>query len=402
MIFVATIIILCVWAFWTLSAAYLLLLLLAAALGKRPNRPAALRLRRFCLLIPAHNEELLLGPVLQKLSLLDYPPDCWSAVVVADNCTDSTALVARRHGADVLERTDEVNRGKGYALQWAVERLLTDSREFDAFVVLDADSVLSLGFLDAMNRALAEGHLVIQAYYGVLNTDESWRTRLMAVALALAHYVKPLGRRSLGLSDGLKGNGMCFAREALERVPWSGESITEDIEQTLRLVEAGIKIEFAPDAVVSAQMPITGNQAASQRRRWEGGRYALLKKALTVLIRAIARGRWRLADRAIELIVPPFVELLAVPAVFAAGCALWMNAAHTQREPHLLLWMWLGTLCAGLVYLVGGLFIARVPLSTAKCLLYGPVYMIWKLALYAGMAVRKGAGGWVRTERRTL
>jgi len=390
------------WLFWALSTAYLLLLTLGAALHRRRPRPEPRETRHFCLLIPAHNEELLLGTILDRLRTLDYPADSYQIIVIADNCADRTAEVARAHGAEVLERTDLARRGKGYALDWALQRLLPDPRRFDAFLVMDADSLLSTNFLRVMNAALAQGHAVIQARYDVQNVHEGWRTRLMTCALALAHYVRPLGRNRFGLSDGLKGNGMCFSRPVLANVPWSGESITEDIEYTLRLVQADIRIEFAPEAVVLAQMPTTGRQAASQRQRWEGGRYALFRRALRLLGEGLRARRPMVIDRALELIVPPFVELFTLPVLCLAGAACWTHFAPESSAAWWMVWAWGGVLVAQLVYLGAGLIIARVPLSVASSLLFAPFYIVWKFGVYGALLLRRGADGWRRTERHEL
>ena len=286
--------------------------------------------KRFVLLIPAHNESLVLGAALDSLNRLDYPADAYRAVVIADNCNDGTARIAEDHGATALVRFNDAEIGKGYALEWALQQLGvggenreqgTGNREqeiagepgpdtsaalgwnfdWDAIVILDADTQVSPNLLTAFETGLNVGNGAMQVRYEVLNVGESWRTRLMSCALALAHIVKPLGREQLRLSDGLKGNGMCFARSVVETVAWSGASITEDIEYTLRLCRAGVRIAFLPDAAVWAQMPTTGAQAVSQRKRWEGGRYQLLTKvAPQLLLEGVpqagsafcATGRW--------------------------------------------------------------------------------------------------------------
>jgi cellulose synthase/poly-beta-1,6-N-acetylglucosamine synthase-like glycosyltransferase len=390
------------WLFWAVGVLYLLLLTLGAALNRRRSRPEPASQRRICILIPAHNEEMNLGAVVDGLHALNYPAQRYQIIVIADNCTDRTAEIGRTHGAEVLERTDATQRGKGYALDWALNRLLPDPRRFDAFLILDADSVLSSNFLSVMNAAMEQGHGVVQGRYDVLNVQEGWRTRLMTCALALAHYVKPLGRNTFGLSDGLKGNGMCFSRAVMERVPWSGESITEDIEYTLRLVLEGIRIEFAPEAVVRAQMPTGGKQAATQRQRWEGGRYGLIKRAFALLLRGMRMRRIMVIDRAVELIIPPFVEFFTLPALGLLIGGLWLWIAPESAGARWMLWGWGGILTAQAAYLVIGLALARVPLSVASSLLFAPFYILWKFGLYGAMLVRRGAGGWQRTERHTL
>ncbi len=394
-----------IWLLWALGALYLFVLAVAAALFRRTLRavaPASTTGRKFCLLIPAHNEELLLGEVIDRLGSLDYPAGKFATVVIADNCDDNTAGVARECGAGVLERTDPERLGKGYALVWALDRLLADSRRFDAFVFLDSDSILSDNFLKVMDGALNSQAGAIQAHYNVLNAGESWRTRLMACALALAHYVKPGGRMALGLSDGLKGNGMCFSRELLERVPWSGESITEDIDYTIRLVLEGEKIEFTPEAVVSAQMPVTARQASTQRQRWEGGRYGLLRRAFGLLAEGLRCRKMTVIDRAVELIIPPFAELFLVPALAVIGAGIWMAADPGSSAARLALILWLFVVAVLTAYLALGLAVARVPARVAASLLYAPIYIMWKLVLYGAMLFGRGASGWNRTERRKL
>lgn len=391
------------WLLWMAGSAYLLLLAVAASL-RRSSRPAeAASQRRFCLLIPAHNEEVLLGGVIDGLRRdLDYPQELWTLRVVADNCSDGTASIARAHGAEVMERFDAQRKGKGYALEDAITELLQDPRQFEAFLILDADSALSPEFLKVVNAALADGAQVVQGHYEVMNAAESWRTRLMACALALAHHVKPHGRALLGLSDGLKGNGMCFTREVLERVPWSGESVTEDIEYTLRLAEAGIPIQYAPNARVRAQMPVTASQAASQRERWEGGRYALFGRGARCLAKGLLSGNLRLADRGFELLVPPLAEMALLPCAFLVAAGVWWLLAPDSRGAFWLAVGWGATLVATALYIAIGLRVARVPAAVASALVFAPVYAVWKLALYGGMLLKGGVGGWKRTERKPI
>lgn len=360
---------------------------------------------RFAILIPAHDEELVLGACLASLAELDYPADAYTVHVIADNCTDRTAEIGRAHGATVLVRQDSERCGKGFALAWAVQRLGDPAESaclVDAIVVLDADTVAAPNLLAAFDAGLARGERVLQARYHVLNTMESWRTRLMACGLALAHVVKPLGRERLGLSDGLKGNGMCFAREVVERVPWSGDSVTEDIEYTLRLCRAGYRVAFVPNTAVWAQMPACAAQSASQRRRWEGGRYRLLASAAPALLLEGVRKRDRiLRDRAFDLFAPPFAEMFAIPCGLAGLCSVcgsafgWHWASYTAGG-------WALVLGLEACYLAFGLWIARTPASVALSVLGAPVYILWKFALYGGMAVRRSAEGWKRTERSPI
>lgn len=429
--------------FYCAAALYLVFLLIAAAscrhrladlspnaLTSDVNDPSwAMQMAqgervRFLVLIPAHNEELVLSSTCEAVQRLDYPKDLLQVVVIADNCSDRTAQIARKFEFLAFERRDMVNIGKGFALEWALDRL-QDSVEhvpgdgtdkeflqnsdhaalvqpFDAVVVIDADTVPAPNLLAEFAKRLRMGDAVLQARYEVLNVNETWRTQLMSCALALVHIVKPLGRERLGLSDGLKGNGMCLARSVVQHIPWSGASITEDIEYTVRLCLAGYRVGFVPETAVWAQMPVTARQSESQRKRWEGGRYRLLRETSPgLLLAGIRRGRWLLVDRALDLIIPPFAEMVVVPLAAAILCACVLALTH-YRPVAVLGVVWVSVLFIQAVYMIGGLWLARVPLSVAAAVMYAPGYIVWKLGIYGSMLLRRSPQVWKRTQRHKL
>ena len=124
-----------------------------------------------------------------------------------------------------------------------------------------------------MDARLEHGAQAIQAYYSVLNAADSPVAALRYAALAAVHYLRPLGRAALGLSCGLKGNGMCFSAGVLAQFSWRWFTLAEDVEFHLALVNAGARVEFAPETTVLADMPVTLAQASSQNQRWERGRH---------------------------------------------------------------------------------------------------------------------------------
>lgn len=194
-----------------LLVGYLLLLTGAAWRQKRttPARKSAPS-HRFAILVPAHNEEKLLPQLLQNLQKLVYPTALFDVHVVADNCTDETAVLAQTHGAHVHERFHDTLRGKGYALQWLLDRLQTASTKYDAYVILDADSVVSANFLQVMDARLANGERVIQAYYAVQNPGQSGSISLRYAALAVLHFLRPQGRMAWAARQGSRGMAWCL------------------------------------------------------------------------------------------------------------------------------------------------------------------------------------------------
>jgi 1,2-diacylglycerol 3-beta-glucosyltransferase len=396
------------------SVVYMLLTLTAAARNKSiVAAPAGgdTNSVRFAIVVPAHDEEPILAATLRSLEAQDYPADRYQIVVVADNCTDGTAEIARAEGVTVLERTNRNMRGKGYALDWAMEHLLTRAHSFDAFVIIDADTWVASDFLAQAARGLAqrtdsEGRCALQGRYGVLNDDASWRSALMAAAFELFNHVKPLGRDGLGLSVSLRGNGMIFSRALMEKARWRGDSVTEDIDFGLDLVQHhGVRVGYLPAARVRAQMPITAEQARSQRERWEGGRYRLIReRAFPLLLAGFRRRSLTLCDTALDLLLLPLAELGAVwllwSGLIAAGIGL-------RILPEPFFWAMLATFSGVglLLYVLAGLRLAGAPRTAYAALLRAPLYAFWKMWLYLGKLRFNGGGTvgseaeWVRTAR---
>jgi cellulose synthase/poly-beta-1,6-N-acetylglucosamine synthase-like glycosyltransferase len=372
-------------------AVYLLGLSAAAFYAPQAPPPAGPRRRRFAVLVPAHNEASVIERLLGSLGEQRYPRGGFDVHVVADNCTDDTADLARARGSVVHERTDPQQRAKGYALRWVLERL-RGGEPYDAYVVFDADSVASPDFLARMDDRLEAGSLAIQAHYTVLNADASPVAALREAALASLHYLRPLGRSALGLSAGLKGNGMCFEAAMLDRAGWASVGLAEDVELHLALVRDGIRVDFCPEAIVRADMPATFSEARSQNLRWEAGRIAALRNdVLPLLRRGIARREWMLVDAAAEQLVPP----LSVAVSVSGACAV---AAAALGSPIVAALAAFGA--AGFaLHIVAGLAAVGAPARTYVALLRAPAYVAWKLALYARAAVAPSSLPWVRTQR---
>lgn len=374
-----------------LMVLYLDVLTVAAALWRR--RPAAVGSRtRFAVLVPAHDEELLLPRLLESLSGLGYPRDLYDVHVVADNCTDRTAEVARAGGVQVLERRDEERRGKGYALQALLGHLREDGVGYDAYVIVDADTTVSPNLLDVMNRHLARGDAAIQCYYGVLNGDASWAATLRYAAFVLFNGLRPQGRDALGLSAGLRGNGMCFAAPVLDRFGWGAFTLAEDAEFHLELVEAGLRVAFAPEATVLAAMPASLRHARSQHTRWERGRLQLLRAyGPRLLTEGLRRRDPARLDALAEQLVPPLSVVTGATAFFYL-----LTAALRARGARGLA---LAVLIGQVGYVAAGLRLFRAAPRVYGALLLAPIYILWKVWVYAVAAVGIKDSRWVRTTR---
>lgn len=370
-----------------LVAGYLLLLALCSA-----RRPAPVRGKpqlRFDLVVPAHDEEAGITRTVRSLLAVDYPASLRRVLVVADNCSDATAARARIAGARVLVRDEAALRGKGYALAHAFEQTLRDGFA-DAVIVVDADSVVAPNLLDAFSARLSGGAQAVQAASSVLNANDSWRTQLMALGFALFNRVRSLARENLGLSCGLRGNGMCFSTALLRMHPAQAFSIVEDLEYGLALGRAGVRVHYADEASVASAMVSAKAAAGSQRRRWELGRFALARRLALPLLRDAARSSSPLLlDLALDLLVPP---LSFVVLYIAAGLAVSALACGLLSVSFL--WLTSATFVAA--YVARGWVLSGIGVRGLLALRQIPRYLVWKTIL---LLKSPEPGGWVRTAR---
>jgi cellulose synthase/poly-beta-1,6-N-acetylglucosamine synthase-like glycosyltransferase len=371
-----------------------LYLAMLAVLARRPLTPqTSTSAPRIDIIVPAHDEEGEIQQTVESLLAVEYPRDRFRVIVVADNCSDRTADVASAAGAAVLVRRDPDRRGKGYALAYAVQRSLA-SDLCDAVVVVDADTIVSKNLLTAFAARFERGAVVVQADYGVRNPSSSWRTRLMTIALAAFHGVRSGARERLGLSCGLRGNGMGFSTAVLREHPPGAFSIVEDLEYGLQLGHAGVRVEYVAEAIVRGYMAVTEEASRSQRRRWERGRSALVREHVPKLLREAwrARDRRRL-DMAIDLLVPPLGQLLTIAVVgLAASVALAAVGVFVAA------WLWAASVAGIVLYVLRGWAFSGVGPTGLLDLMWAPVYVVWKMTLRFTDKGRRPEE-WVRTTR---
>jgi len=359
---------------------------LSTAAMVRPQ-PEATRSERLQLvvIVPAHNEESLIEACLRSLQAADTAA-AREVIVVADNCTDRTAAVARLAGTTVLERHDATRRGKSFALDYALQQLAARPQHPDAVLFVDADTTVSSTFYTAIERRLADGALAVQVHYEAAR-GETALGRLRRIAFLLIHWSRPLGASRLGLGTTLKGNGMALRWDVVAR-GFAGAGLAEDADMTLRLVRQGIPVTFEPVASVTGYMAQRYAAARTQDDRWERGRFALMPRALALAVGALARGDVAAAAGALEVASLPLSLVVAltfgggVLAIAGQGSIVLAFAAAASVG----------------CYLVVGAAAARVPLSELTSLSAVPRYLWHKARVYARVLARP-AGGWERTRR---
>ncbi len=282
-------------------------------------------------LIPAHNEMNILGSTLVSLQAQIRAEDrVW---VVADNCTDETSDVARRHGVGVIERNDLSDRGKGFGLQYAMDRLRHDHRAIIVF--LDADCCFASDSLDLLVRAAEATGRPTQARYQMSASRDSTSGTLSRLAITLKNHIRPRGLTWLGLPSLLTGSGMAIPWSVLERVDLRTDNTADDMQLSCDLTLAGYPPVFCEAARVTAALPAETQDIDTQRKRWIHGHLLTATRYVPrLLLDGILRFRLSSLAMACEVAIPPLsllialVSLLLVLSVLAGLAGLsWLPAS---------------------------------------------------------------------------
>lgn len=235
---------------------------------------------KFMAILPAHNEEAVIGNLIESLKNQDYPKELLDIYVIADNCTDNTVKIAKEAGAIVLERREEdpAKQTKGAALQWFLKQKIEENADYDAFFVFDADNIVDVNFTKAMNKKLCQGEEVVQGYRDIKNPSDSWVSAGYAIFYWTMHRFYHLARYNLGLSALLNGTGFMVKFDVIKPTGWNTKTLTEDIEFSLKTIIKGKKVGWAVDAIVYDEQPVGFKQSWSQRSRWTVGHIQCLSE----------------------------------------------------------------------------------------------------------------------------
>lgn len=364
-----------------------------------PIQQVSLENRKVAILMPAHNEEVCLRATLTNLQTQvkgskRLTPANINVVVVADNCTDATAAIARELGATVLERQDETNRGKGYALDYGLRFL--EAAPPDVVVLIDADCLVQSGAIEQLvEQSLVTGRPAQATYLMEKPPAPSVKDGVSAFAFTVKNLVRPLGLSRFGLPCLLTGTGMAFPWQVIRSVDLASGHLVEDMKLSLDLTIAGFAPMYCPSARVMGMLPQQEQAATSQRTRWEHGHLQSISTYVPALLKvAIQKARIEALMLALELAVPPlslFVMLWLAVSVVALTWGVFSAS-------------WVAAMLAAIA---GGLLGAAILSAWArfgqedlrlKELLSIPLYILWKIPMYFKFLVRPQQA-WVRTER---
>ncbi len=356
------------------------------------NRPKGTKVT---ILIPAHDEESVICATLKQLSLALKPED--KVVVIADNCQDRTAEIARAAGATVIERYNSDLKGKGYALDYGLNFLENDPP--DVVIFVDADCYIESNAINMLvAQAIYTGKPVQASYLMEIPPNPRYKDLISNFAFKVKNLVRFEGLKRLGLPCLLTGTGMAFPWKVIRSVDLASGHITEDMKLGMDLTLAGYGPVFCSQAIVKGYLPSDNETATKQRTRWEHGHLqTLLTYVPQMLLKAFQRKRLRLFLSALDLSVPP-LSLLVVMWSTLLGISLLVGILGISWIPAMILTV--AGCCLLLAISIAWVKFGRADIPLHKLLII-PIYVLWKIPIYLKFLV-KPQKVWERTKRESI
>lgn len=340
----------------------LFMLTVGALLPRRKKEFKTTNGLKLVVVIPAHNEEEHLQKTLDSLKQNE---ESFTIVVVADNCHDKTVEIAQNNHIRVIERVDENDLGKHYALNYAFSILLKE--DFQIFLIVDADCICAPNLIQQVQQTIAEGADGVQVCYWLNDDHTDYKNRILRVAFNAVNYLRPLGRNNWGFSAGILGTGFALKRNIIEKIKIPIDSVVEDACWHLEIVNSGYFIGFNPNSHVTSEIPQSVKAISKQRSRWEGGRLKLLLDELPTVFQQLCQGRFRMFEPCLDLTLLPLsyhAILLFLLLVFPFG---WTKILAT-----------IGLIIL-LFHVLTSLIITKASWRDWAALILSPFYLIAKL-----------------------
>ena len=343
-------------------------------------------------LIPAHNEAEQIKEVIEVLLTQLTQQD--QVIVIADNCHDNTAEIARGTGVKVLERENLTDRGKGYALDYAIQQLKHDPPE--VLVILDGDCLLEPNVIKNIScQAIATGRPIQSAYLMDQPEDPSFKDNISMFSLKVKNLVRLLGLNRLGWHSLLTGSGMAFPWSLISQISLAGSKTTDDTQLTVDLALAGSTPIFCEQAKVIGRL-MKDQNALSQRSRWEHGHLEMIIAEVPRLLKAfVTKGSFPALGLALDILIPPLS--LLVMTWFISMVAIWLATILTSISlvPAIIISL------AGF-FLISGMFFAWIKFGRSDLpvqnLIAIPFYILGKIPIYLKFLINPQSR-WLKTER---
>lgn len=367
--------------------------------GKPKPKQSYPPIKKFLVLIPAHNEEKVIDRIVDNFNQMAYPKELFDVYVIADNCTDKTAEISRDGGAKVIEHTSRPDepKGKPHAIRYAFDVLENRLNDYDAFCIFDADNLISVNYFEEMNKSLMSGDQLIQCYLDSKNPVDNWITMSYATSYYFMNRSWQLAKSKLGLGNAIGGTGFCVSMDVLKEVGWSARSLTEDLEFQMQCLLKGIPARWVHEARVYDEKPTGLAVSSVQRLRWARGHWDVFFRYAGPLLKKSIKDVDVLAfDGLMYLLNPGKIVINALVGMFVLVGYFYPEARLFRLVPT---WLWFSMLSFQFMYI--GYSIIIDAQGRMKKFLGAFVYVIifnWTyIPLFIWALITKGNKTWIRT-----
>ncbi|MGG7057386.1 glycosyltransferase family 2 protein [Clostridium nigeriense] len=287
-------------------------------LRRKPEKKNYKPTKKFAMIVAAHNEEVVIGKLIESMLNQNYPRELFDIFVIADNCTDNTAKIARKYGVYVYERFNKEQKGKGYALEWMFDKIFNMQKKYDAVAIFDADNLVSKNWCKEINSKMLDGYKVVQGYIDSKNPNDSWIAASYSIAFWTQNRMYQLARANVGLSNQIGGTGFAIDIDILKKFGWGATCLTEDLEFSCKLILNGEKVGWAHDAIIYDEKPLTLKQSWVQRRRWMQGFTDVASRYFFKLLKkGFKERKWFVLDCALYVIQPFFTLMIGISTILS-------------------------------------------------------------------------------------
>ena len=302
----------------------MLVYVIGALMSHEENKKEYPQNRCYGLLVCARNEEKVIASLLESIDKQTYPRQLLDVFVMADNCDDDTAVIAKKHGAFVYERHDENKIGKGYALDLLCKRIKEEHDDYDGFFVFDADNILKENCIAKMHEKISEGKQIITSYRSSKNISSGVVAGCQSLWFFLTDRFLNYPRDLLGISCTVSGTGFYFSHRIFEMMNgWPYHSLSEDIEFSLDMVLKGERITYCHEAIFYDEQPLTYAQSHLQRLRWDKGYLQVIGLYWQAILKGIGHGDLNVLELT-RILLPA----LFTPLCFVMTMLLWLSGQN--------------------------------------------------------------------------
>ena len=263
---------------------------------------------KFAIVIPARNEELVIGNLIQSLNKQNYPKDKYDVFVLPNNCSDDTEKISQKMGAKIIDSKKKLINSKGDALRTAFENL--KDKDYNAYIIFDADNIVHPEFINNMNNYLCLGYRVAQGYRDSKNPSDTWISSSHSLHYIIQNFFMNKSRMNINKSCFINGTGFMISKEIINEYGYDSSTITEDIELTVKCGLNNEKIAFVENAITYDEQPTDFIVSWKQRKRWSVGTLQCLKQYFKLIVKDILKNKNFESIDSIMFLVAPIVQLI--------------------------------------------------------------------------------------------